>query len=61
MPEQSRESFKIRLDPLSDYQLTALAAKKGLPRATIIRLALRMMAEAEGIPAPPENLGEQAA
>ena len=51
MAEQP-ESFKMRLDPASAYQLDALTAKLGLPRATVVRLALRRFAQAEGIETP---------
>jgi antitoxin component of RelBE/YafQ-DinJ toxin-antitoxin module len=52
------ESFKMRLDPASAYQLNALTTKLGLPRATVVRLALRRFAESEGIGLPDE-LAEQ--
>jgi hypothetical protein len=60
MAEQP-ESFKMRLDRASAYQLDALTAKLGLPRATVVRLALRRFAEAEGIELPSEVEGKAAA
>jgi hypothetical protein len=54
MAEQP-ESFKMRLDPTSAYQLDTLTAKLGLSRATVIRLALRQFAKAEGVPERPED------
>ena len=49
------ESFKMRLDPASAYQLDALVAKLGLPRSTVVRLALRQFAESHGIGVPPTS------
>jgi antitoxin component of RelBE/YafQ-DinJ toxin-antitoxin module len=49
MAEQP-ETFKMRLDQASAYQLDALTTKLGLPRTTVMRLALRRLAQLEGIP-----------
>jgi hypothetical protein len=46
------ETFKMRLDPVSAYQLDALTAKLGLPRTTVMRLALRQYAESQGVGLP---------
>lgn len=55
------ESFKMRLDPASAYQLQALTTRLGLPRATVVRLALRRFAHAEGVEVPAELTGKGAA
>jgi predicted transcriptional regulator len=60
MAEQP-ESFKMRLDPASAYQLDALATRLGLSRATVMRLALRRFAQAEGVEVPDAIEGKAAA
>jgi hypothetical protein len=55
------ESFKMRLDPASAYQLDTLTAKLGLSRTTVMRLALRRFAQAEGVDVPDALEGKAAA
>jgi predicted transcriptional regulator len=62
--DQQPESFKMRLDAVSAYQLDALAAKLGLPRSTVMRLALRAFAKSEDVQVPQdvdEDQGKAAA
>jgi Ribbon-helix-helix protein, copG family len=59
MADQQPETFKMRLDSVSAYQIDALTAKLGLPRTTIMRLALRRYAESEGIKVPQNVDGKQ--
>jgi predicted transcriptional regulator len=49
MPDAERKRMEIRLDPATEQRLERLAEKLELPRTTVIRQAIRQMAEREGV------------
>ena len=55
-------TLHLRLDPSVRHDLDALTRRLNLSRSAVIRLALRRLAQAEGIPEPEgEELGGAAA
>jgi hypothetical protein len=59
----SRGQFKMVLDPASETALDTLARRLGLSRAAVMRLALRRLAQMEGVEVAdaPETEGNAAA
>ena len=49
MADTERKRMEIRLDPATEQRLERLVEKLELPRTTVIRVALRQMAEREGV------------
>lgn len=52
MEAEPRVALSMRLDPQTEVILDALAAHLGLTRSGVVRLALRRLARAEGLPVP---------
>jgi len=49
MPEGKPTRMELRLDPMAERRLEALARKLELPRTHIIRQAIKQMAERESV------------